>query len=419
MKNNSSIRNLVLLWLGWAFVMLVFQHWIGSRLELQPPDHALFWTANETTPHSQDGKPTLLDPFMNEHVAWDSEYYLSIAIAGYDDPNLAGIASDFAWGGPTQQFCFPRPGIDCTSRNYAFFPLYSWLTWLMSMPLRLFPLNEIARATLAAVIVSLLGALGAMFSLYFMSRESLGEEGGIRAAFYFLIFPSGFFLAQVYTEGLFLGLTFGSLAFLLTRKWGWSALLAALAVWARPGGAILLLPMIIVWLMDKSWRGSWRSVTMRGLAVLSPVISYGAWSISPLAEKFHRIESLFFGRKLLAISTSMDVWGRALQTFAQDNQQAKIYYALEFAAVLLAIVACLLLFKERPEISAFGLAMVFFSLTSGVPQGMIRYVLVAPAIFWVLARWGRNLIFDKVWTLVSILLLGMEAMLFSFNFWVA
>jgi hypothetical protein len=319
----------------------------------------------------------------------------------------------------SQRFCFPSPGADCTSRNYAFFPLYPWLTWMVALPLRLLPLTVIARATLAAVIVALLGALGAMLSLYFMSRESLGEEGGVRAAFYFLIFPSGFFFAQVYTEGLFVGLAFGALAFLLARKWGWSALLAALAVWARPGGAILLLPMVIVWIMDGSWRGNWKPALMRGLAALSPAISYGVWSLSPLAEKFHLVESLYFGRGLLAIGPSLQAWGQALLAFFQDNSQAKFYYTLEFAAVLLAVLACFLLFKERPEVSAFGLAMVFFAFTSGSSQGMIRYALSAPAIFWALARWGKNPVFDKTWTLVSILLLGMEAMLFSFNFWVA
>ena len=399
--------------------MLAFQHWVGARLELKPPDNALSWTAAETTPHSQDGKPTLLDPFMNEQVSWDSEYYLSISIAGYDDPNVAGIASDFAWGGSTQRFCSPAPGTDCTSRNYAFFPLYSWLTRLMALPLLLFPLTVIARATLAAVIVSLLGTLGAMLSLYFMSRKSLGEEGGIRTAFYFLIFPSGFFLAQVYTEGLFLGLTFGSLTFLLARKWGWSALLAVLAVWTRPGGAILILPMAIVWLMDRSWQESWKTASLRALAVFAPAISYGIWAVSPLAEKFHRVESQYFGRKMLAIDASIGAWKDALRTLSQNNSHAKFYYTLEFAAVILAVAACVFLFKERPELSVYGLAIVFFSLTSGVPQGMVRYVLAVPTMFWMLGRWGKNPVFDRIWILVSILLMGMEAMLFSFNFWVA
>jgi hypothetical protein len=50
---------------------------------------------------------------------------------------------------------------------------------------------------------------------------------------------------------------------------------------------------------------------------------------------------------------------------------------------------------------------------------MIRYVLSAPAMFWMLARWGKHPVFDRLWTLTSILFLGMEAMLFGFDFWVA
>jgi hypothetical protein len=195
---HHSIRNIVLIWLGWSFIMIGFQHWIGARLELVRPDYTLNWTAEGTTSHSQDGKPTLLEPFLNEQVAWDSEYYLSIASVGYDDPAIECIPADFAWGS-RQYFYIPSRDANCTSLNYAFFPLYPWLTWLGTLPLRVLPLNMIARTTLAAVIVSLLGAFGAMLGLYFISRESLGEEGGVRAAFYLLIFPSGFFLAQVYT----------------------------------------------------------------------------------------------------------------------------------------------------------------------------------------------------------------------------
>ena len=50
-----------------------------------------------------------------------------------------------------------------------------------------------------------------MFALYSMARENEGEMGGLRAAYYLVIFPAGMFLAQVYTEGLFVGLSFGAL----------------------------------------------------------------------------------------------------------------------------------------------------------------------------------------------------------------
>ena len=36
----------------------------------------------------------------------------------------------------------------------------------------------------------------------------------------------------------------------------------------------------------------------------------------------------------------------------------------------------------------------------------------------VLAGWGRQPVFDRLWTLTSCLLLGLLALLFSFNYWV-
>jgi hypothetical protein len=416
--NKASIRSIVLIWLGWSIVMLGFQYWIGARLELKRPDRVLSWTASETQSDSQKDKPNLIDPFMNEQVSWDSEYYLATAITGYDNRDVRGVPPDFSWG-RNQRFCVPGKDKDCLALSYAFFPLYSLLTWIIAQPLRLLILSVIARTTLAAVIVSLLGTLGAMLALYSMSRESLGEDGGIRAAFYLLIFPSGFFLVQVYTEGLFLGLTFGALAFLLKRKWGWSALLAAFAAWTRPGGAILLLPMIIVWVTDRSWERDRKSAVASGLAALSPALSFGLWSLSPLAEKFYTVEQLFFGRRFLAVDQSLFQWEYAWRLLTGNNPQAMIYYALEFSAMALAVIACLLLLRKHPELALYGLAMIAFAFTSGAAQGMIRYVLTAPAIFLVLARWGKHPAFDKVWTLLSILLMGMEAILFSFDFWVA
>jgi hypothetical protein len=50
---------------------------------------------------------------------------------------------------------------------------------------------------------------------------------------------------------------------------------------------------------------------------------------------------------------------------------------------------------------------------------MHRYILGAPAVFVMLAQWGRNPVFDKVWTIVSLLLMGLLASLFAFNMWVA
>jgi hypothetical protein len=415
----SSTRNLLLLWLGWSAILLAFQGTIAARLKLFPPDRALPWTAAETMPGSQAGKIYLNEPFLNTQVAWDSEYYLSIAVTGYDDPAVAGIHRDFRWGPGMPDFCSPGIDSDCTSRSYAFFPLYPFLIRLVAWPLQFLPLGLIGCTALAAVMISLLGTLGAILSLHAMTGRALGTEGALRAAFYLLIFPSGFFLAQVYTEGLFLAVTFGCLACLLERKWLPAALLATLACWTRPGGHILLLPLAVAWLMDRTWTLGWKTALLRLLAVLAPVISYVLWLFSPLAPRFSLVEGRFFGRGLFALGRSLEAWQTAWMALLSGDPQSRFYYALEFAAILLGIACCLLLLRERPELALFGLAMIVFALTSGAAQGMIRYVLVVPPLFWVLARWGRQPVFDRLWSLASILLLGIQSMLFTFDFWVA
>lgn len=416
MRLTAPVRNVILIWLGWALIMLGYQGWVQKRIQLERPDRVLSWTASETEATSNNDQPYLIDPFLKTQVAWDSEFYLAIADEGYAPSLVRAIPEDFYI---RHFYCRIDTTEDCYSLANAFFPLYPLLIRAFAYPLALFPLSRIGALTLAAVVVSLLGTLLAMLSLYAITRHTLEEADGVRAAFYLLIFPSGFFLAQVYSEGVFLGVTFAALAFLLKRKWGWAALFAVLATWTRPGGAILLLPMIIVWISDKTWREDWRTLTLRTLAALSPAISYGIWRLTPLAERFFLVEANFFGRSLLAVNRSLEGWQHAWQLMLNGLPETRFYYGLEFAAVAFGVLCCLLLLKTRPELSLFGLAMILFAFTSGGPQGMVRYVLVVPPIFLVLARWGRRQVFDRVWTLFSILIMSLEVILFSFDFWVA
>src|SRR5215208_3266798 len=145
----KSTRMIVLIWLGWAIAVIAFQAWMGARISPQWPDRSLDWTTNFTGTDYQKGQKYLLEPFMNDQVAWDSEYYLAIAVGGYDDP-----ATDLI-GPPNHQF----------TKSYSFLPFYPLLMRVVMFPMSLLGLSPIATATLAGVIVSALGALGAMYAL--------------------------------------------------------------------------------------------------------------------------------------------------------------------------------------------------------------------------------------------------------------
>ena len=81
----KATRVIVFMWLTWAIIVIAFQAWATARIVPIFPDLALDWTEKFTDTGYQLDHVYLLDPFMNDQVAWDSEYYLSIAIGGYDD----------------------------------------------------------------------------------------------------------------------------------------------------------------------------------------------------------------------------------------------------------------------------------------------------------------------------------------------
>ena len=116
---------------------------------------------------------------MNNQVAWDSEYYLAIAVGGYDDPRAPhltprGVSTSVSDHVVTQS---GSSFSDSISLSYAFFPFYPMMIRLFAFPLKIFGMNEIATATLAGVIVSALGTLLGMLALFDLTRDSLGEEG--------------------------------------------------------------------------------------------------------------------------------------------------------------------------------------------------------------------------------------------------
>ena len=430
----KSTRVIVLIWLAWVVIVIGFQAWATARIVPRFPDRALDWTMDFTGIGYQQDHIYLLEPFMNNQVAWDSEYYLAIAVGGYDDPRSPHLTPE---GVTTvvRDHTVSQSGSSfgtSLSLSYAYFPFYPVMMRIFAIPLQIFGLNPIATATLAGVIVSALGTLLGMLGLFDLTRDSLGEEGALRAAFYLIIFPTGFFLIQVYTEGLFVGLAFACLAMLKRKQWIAAALLGVAATLTRAVGVTLVIPMVITWLRMGEWVDidlEWRQIyhegiplrpLARGLLAFSPLIAFLIWKFSYLGLAFDYIESNYYRRGFLQLGFSFSVWSEAFRSMLDGtNPQHTAYYFTEFLGLAIAIVACIVTIKTHPEVGWFSLAVVLISWGSGPAQGIHRYILGAPAVFIALARWGLNPVFDRAWTILSILLMGLLATLFAFNMWVA
>ena len=404
---KSRIKKIILLWVVWTIIVLGFQTVAAMRLSPNRPDLSLFWTANETGRKSQEGKPYLLEPFLNKQVSWDSEYYLSIAVGSYEDLLMRRV---------------PVPDGRLVSQNYAFFSFYPFVVRLLAFPLQVFGLSLIGRHALAGVIVSLLGTLAGMFALYELVKVELEDRGALRAVFYLLIFPTGFFLAQVYSEGLFIGLAFWSLLFLRRKKWLWAGLLAVFTVWTRAVGVALIAAFAVDWVISIDWKASVKPQLTREkmlmlIPVLLPVAAFLGWRFSVFGHNFFAVEAGFFSRGTLVVGRSIWGWLDAMKVFASQNDQGKVVFAMEIASILLATVSCFMTLRKYPVMSVFGLTAIAIAVFSGVPQSMARYMLVVPSMYLVLGRWGKSETFDRTWTTASVLLMGLTAYLFTFDMW--
>ena len=174
--------------------------------------------------------------------------------------------------------------------------------------------------------------------------------------------------------------------------------------------------------MDLEWRQiyfkglPWKAIG-NGLFALAPILAFFLWKISYFGMAFSKVEEEFFGRGLMSLGVSFITWSDAFRDLFGDNPQAAAYYAIEWGAIILGFTACIAGIRRHPDIAWFGLAVVFFSFTSGPAQGMHRYVLAAPPVFLFLSRLGRNRAFDRGWTIASILIMGIFATLFTFDMW--
>lgn len=406
MKISPPTRKLILIWAAWSLIILGFQTLVQERYQPDRPDYAVEWSANETGRRAQNDKPYLMEPFMNNQVSWDSEFYLSIATIGYDDPGVRIVET-------------PRGDF---SMSYAFFPLYPYLMKIVRAPLLLLPdITPIGASALAGVIISLLGTLGGMIALYDIARVHLSERAATFAAYSLLIFPSSFFLAQVYTEGLFVGLAFGCLALARRKQFLLAAVLAALATWTRSVGIVLLLPLVWEWFAlyrSGDWRLD-RGLQLRGMALLLPFMAYLLWQAS-VGIAFDAVQTTWFGRGFFNFEDLSWGWERAVQAVQTGEVSARrIYFLIEFASVILAALACLFTARRYPVIALFSAIAIVISVTSGAPQSWVRYMLVIPSLHLMLARWSEHEVFERAWTLGSILLLAMQTSLFTWDMWVA
>lgn len=184
---------------------------------------------------------------------WDAQHYLYLATNGY---SATGDARNLI----------------------AFFPLYPAL------------ISAIAATGLpartAALLISNVAGVVAAILLYEIARHELRENAAFRAAAFFVVFPTAYFLLVGYTEALFCALAFGAVLATRQQRWLLAGMLGGLAAAARLTG-LALLPFLVIELLyaRHALRPIWQAVLAPALIVLG-FLTYLLTNLVVLGDAF-------------------------------------------------------------------------------------------------------------------------------------
>ena len=301
----------------------------------------------------------------------DSWWYRSIATRGYD-----------------------RPPVGEQDVNWAFFPLYPMVVRALSVS-DSFAVNGMLVSNLAfACSLLLLGALA--------RRYGLSVEDAERAIFYLAFFPTSYFLSLPMTESLFLMLSLGCVLAGHHGRWLVAGLLGALAAATRSPGVLLVIPLAILFLIERRERPVWRALP---IALVPAGTGAFMWYL-------HRLTNDPF-----AFAHVQEKWGRTAGGFwvplfdylgdpRAIGEQWNLVALNFLMALLLLGAAAVLLVRRQWSPGAYTLASILLPLSTSSLQSVARYALVIFPLFFVLAMAGRRPMVDRAIFGTGVFLLG-------------
>lgn len=329
-------------------------------------------------------------PFFDEFLAiwnrWDSLHYLDIAREGYASSGKRLILINF-------------------------FPLFPWMVRLFAVFLGNF--------VFSALLVSGVASLAAGAFLYRLVSLDDSSENARQAVFFFLIFPTSFFLHIGYPESLFMALVLGSFLAARQRQWLLAGLAGALACLTRANG-LLLIPALAMeayqqYREGKRWRWEWLWL---GLAILG----FGGYLF---------LNYKLSGDPFLYLSIKHEVWNKKLawpwtsfyesaKTLAwRTPSAAQMVVWQEFFFALLAFVLTVISLKKlRPSYTVWMVSNWLLFTGTFFILSVPRYVLVMFPIFILFARLAKNHLWNTLLTVWSILFLALFISLFVKGGWV-
>jgi hypothetical protein len=275
-----------------------------------------------------------------------------------------------------------QKGYGTVSGDVHFPPLYPILIRWVSIFLR----DEM----LASLFLSQLALYYLVKLLYDLFAEWGSPATASKALFFFLIFPTSFFLFSAYTEALFMIAAILCLRSIQTGKWHWAGFWIFCATLIRLQGIVLLLPLAWGIFQTRFKNVRWVDLFFAGF---SPAVAAGVYlllragvgdsSVIPLNEANLHARMVFpWETVLYSVRYIFDGSGGYIDVL-------NLVTFLSFSVLLV------MYWKKFPiEYALFSAASILIFSARWVDtqplNSMIRYLLTVFPIFFLLGRFGEN-----------------------------
>lgn len=266
-----------------------------------------------------------------------------------------------------------------------FFPLLSIIIFAFSIGDIFYPFTY-----LSALITTNIIFLLALVMFYKLLRMDYSEKISFQTIIYLLLFPTAFFFASVYTEGLFLLLTVSTFYFVRKKNWPAAGLTGMLLALTRFVG-IFILPVLIYesFIQTKILKfKDYLSMLAMALFISSGLIIYSIFNYFKWGSfQYFLIAQgeLSNGRTVSGVVLPLQTVYRYFKILTSLSPR-QLEWSLALIEVLAFITCSILLivaWKKKVRFSYLIFAALTFLLpaSSGSFSGLPRYVLVAFPIF--------------------------------------
>lgn len=274
---------------------------------------------------------------------WDSAHYVSIATEGYKFP------------------------------QQAFFPLWPLLIKIVS-------LTGIS-PFIASFILSIIFGLSTFILFYILAVKLIGKPSAKYALILFVSFPSTMFLHAGYTEGLFLTLTLLSFLMMERKSYLLSAIFAGFSTMARLTG-VGVIAIFLTLRQPVSQKLFLLFISLSGLIIymLFLQFQFGNWLLFVDAQKAW-CQSQGRCQFIFPLTPLLEYGRLVAMGWVKPTLDSPF---LDWSASVIFLVMSTAVFKKfKLDYFIYSLVVILLPLFSST-VGMIRYVLVAFPIFFVI-----------------------------------